>query len=53
MFIVTIYETDGNLVLPYTEYVVIFLVVLFLRISRVRPRENFHFSLCLFTVIKT
>ena len=28
-------------------------MVLFLRILRVRPRENFHFSLCLFIVMKT
>ena len=34
-------------------YMVIFAVVLFSRISRVRPRKNFHFSLCLFTVMKT
>ena len=33
-----------------TVYVVIFEVVLFSRISRVGPRENFHFNLCLFIV---
>ena len=36
-----------------TVYVVIFAVVLFSRISWVRPRENFHFNLCLFIVMKT
>ena len=40
--------------LPFaTVYVVIFAVVLLSRISRVRPRENFHFNLCLFKVMKT
>ena len=36
-----------------TVYVVIFAVVLFSRISRVRPREHFHFNICLFIVMKT
>ena len=36
-----------------TVYMVIFAVVLFSRISRVRPRKNFHFNLCLFIVMKT
>ena len=31
---------------PCTVYAVIFAGVLFSRISRVRHRENFHFSLC-------
>ena len=34
-------------------YVVIIAVVLFSQISRVGPRENFHFNLCLFIVMKT
>ena len=36
-----------------TVYVVIFEVVLFSRISQVKSRENFHFNLCLFIVMKT
>ena len=40
-------------ILCITVYVVIFAVVLFSRISRVRHRENFHFNLCLFIVMTT
>ena len=36
-----------------TVYVVIFAVVLFSRISRVRPCKNFHFNIWLFIVMKT
>ena len=36
-----------------TLYVVIFAVVLFSGISRVRPHKNVHFNLCLLRVMKT
>ena len=39
--------------LDYGMYMVIFAVLLFSQISRVRPRKNFHFNLCLFIVTKT
>ena len=39
--------------LCFIVYMVIFMVVWFLWISRVRPCENFHFKLCIFIVMKT
>ena len=46
---------DSGLCLSWaiTVYVVIFAVVLFSRISRVRPHKHFHFNICIFIVMKT
>ena len=41
-----------NIVIYVTVYMVIFAIVLVSQISRVRPRESFHFNLCLFIVWK-
>ena len=36
-----------------TVYIVIFAVIYFRKFRESDPRENFHFSLCLFIVMKT